>query len=647
MPPATIYFFAGNLNNIMCGIVGVFNYKDSEKPVSLPLIEKMCNIITHRGPDDWGNYVSRDGMIGMGMRRLSIIDIQGGKQPIFNEDRSIKLVFNGEIYNYKELRNILIKSGHRFRSESDSEVIVHGYEEWGLQLLKRLRGMFAFSIWDSGSKTLTMARDHTGIKPLYYWENGKILVWGSEIKSILMHPNYRTEMNNMALTDLLKFRYVPSPSTFFKGILKLPPGYVMQCNLNKSPGIFQYWDIPINHEKNVELNTLNFSNNLYEKIEESVKMHMVSDVPIGAFLSGGIDSSTIVGLMTKYSSQPVKTFSVGFSEAGPYDELKYARLVSNYFQTDHHELILKPQSFKLLKDIVWHFDEPVADPAAIPTYLLSKLASKHVKVVLTGEGADELFAGYSKYKWNIFMSKFYKYPDLIKQILSKLIMLSPIFSSRKRHKLIDLINSSDNQRIIKLMSDVGEKDINDLLSNDIKSEVYKNGNHQSIDLTGEFPDLLHKMLYVDSKYWLPDDLLMKVDKMTMASSLESRVPFLDPELIEFSMKIPSSLKLNGSTEKYILREAVKDILPPEILKRKKHVFAVPFDQWFKDDLKEYFFDILLGQASKERGIFDYKILDKKVHAYINGDHSQGNLLFTILNIELWNRLFLDQVTISN
>ena len=629
----------------MCGITGIFNYKDPEKKVSSILIRKMCDIITHRGPDSNGIYV--DGAIGMGMRRLSIIDIQGGNQPISNEDGLLKLVFNGEIYNYKEIRKELIKCGHRFSSESDSEVIVHGYEEWGLKLLNRLRGMFAFSIWDDVLKTLTIARDHTGIKPLYYWDNGKIMVWGSEIKSILMHPEYKTEMNYSVLSDLLKFRYVPSPATLFNGILKLPPGYLMQVNLNKSPGIFQYWDIPINHEKNVELNTLNFSNNLYRKIEESVKMHMVSDVPIGAFLSGGLDSSTIVALMTKFTSHPVKTFSVGFSVGEPYDELKYARIVSKYFQTDHHELILEPQSFELLNDIIWHFDEPVADPAAIPTYLLSKLAAKHVKVVLTGEGADELFAGYSKYKWNNLMSKFYKSPDFIKQIFSKVIMLLPVYSSRKRHKLIDWINSSDDQRIIKLMSDLGENDINDLLSNDIKAEIVKKGLHQSIDLTGDFPDLLHKMLYVDYKYWLTDDLLMKVDKMTMANSIESRVPFLDPELIEFSTKIPSNLKLNGSTEKYILREAVKKLLPQEILNRKKHVFAVPFDQWFKDDLKGYFFDIILSQSLKERDIFDYKNLEQTVHSYIKGDNSKGNQLFTILNIELWHRLFIDPTTISN
>jgi len=625
----------------MCGIVGTLNYGQSDAPVSPELIARMCSLILHRGPDDSGMYV--DGPVGLGMRRLSIIDVAGGHQPLCNEDESIWLVYNGEIYNFKELQAELQSRGHQFRTRTDTEAVVHAYEEWGTACLGRFQGIFAFALWDARQRRLFIARDHLGVKPLYYWDNGTKLVWGSEAKTILLDPEYERLPNLAALGSFLRYRFVPGPDTFFQGICKLPPGHYLFCEVGSAPKVVQYWDVPCPVSAEAERPERAYAEELKERLQSSVRMQLVSEVPLGAFLSGGVDSASVVCLMSRLMNRPVQTFSVGFGGDPAVDELRYARQVAEHFGTDHHELVVQPASFDLLTEIIWHLDEPVADFAAIPTYLLARFAKQHVTVVLTGEGADELLAGYRKYYWGRQIDRFQRWPTALQRMALATLEILPGIPNRRKQKLIRWARMTGRERILEMMADISQDEMATLVAPEIAGTPGVELEAFAIPSDGEADgsDGLAAMLYLDAKSSLADDLLVKVDKMTMAASLEARVPYLDYHLVEFAMRIPASLKLKGSTGKYILRRAMADLLPPSIASRKKHVFQVPIGQWFRGDLRKYLTDVLGDRRTRERGYINSVALHQMLNAFWNGQTAFSQPLFTLLVLELWNRVFLD------
>jgi asparagine synthase (glutamine-hydrolysing) len=520
--------------------------------------------------------------------------------------------------------------------------VVHAYEEWGVECLNHFRGMFAFSLWDSRQRTLFIARDRMGVKPVYYWDSGARLVWGSEAKVILLDPDYERRPNLSALGDFLRFRFVPAPATFFVGIRKLLPGHYLLCGEGRPPNIVQYWDIPRHSLGSARRTEQEYAAELRERLLESVKMQLVSEVSLGAFLSGGIDSSAIVGLMSQLANEPVKTFSVGFGVGEPVDELNYARRVARYFNSDHHELIVEPSSFDILSKIIWHLDEPVADSAVIPTYLLSRYAREFVTVVLTGEGADELLAGYRKYYWNKVIGYFRRLPVALRRVVLAGLQAIPISDNRRKQKLIEWASAPDNVRLVDMMSDLSLSEVSGLITPEAAEALCDDETSPvSFDLVDGSADGLTQMLYLDAKTCLPDDLLIKVDKMTMAASLEARVPFLDHEIVEFAMSVPSEFKLKGDLEKHLLRCAMGDLLPIEITRRRKHVFMVPFDQWFKGDLNAYLADILTDPRTDSRGFVNRPALERLLREFQYGQLALSQPLFTLLVLELWSRVFLD------
>lgn len=530
----------------MCGITGFSGFRNDR------LLARMCELIKHRGPDQAGAYLSDK--VSLGHRRLSIIDLsERGRQPMSNEDNTIHLVFNGEIYNFKELKSELIKRGHTFLSESDSEVILHAYEEKGADCVTGLRGMFSFAIWDSKKERLILCRDRLGKKPLYYKWDGRVLLFASEVKALLASDLVEREIDEDAYHSFLAFQYVPGNRTAIKGILRLPPGHM--AVLEKGAlDIRKYWDI----EEVREDSRIDFRTAVEETrrlLAESVRLRLVSDVPLGVLLSGGLDSSSVVAAMSGNGVKRIKTFTVGFGEKG--DEFEYARLVSERFRTDHCELTIKPGNLiDTLEKIVWHLDEPIADGGAFATYLVSEVVKEHVKVILVGEGADELFGGYSWHK-----------------------LANPLFSSIPRFlkkRMYFYLNTFYR----------GQKN---------SYEMYKA--FDNIFEEGRRKDFFTAMSCYEMKNLIPNCLLMKVDKMSMAHSIEARAPFLDHKLVEFAASLPKDFKINGFTGKHILREAMKGLLPDEIIKRKKRGFLIPLGRWMESGLKDYAYDILTGRNS--------------------------------------------------
>lgn len=562
----------------------------------------MTNTMYHRGPDDEGHYIRQN--VGIGMRRLSIIDLMTGHQPIHNEDKSIWTVCNGEIYNYKELRVRAEALGHKFYTKSDIEVIIHLYEEYGENFLDKLIGMFSLAIWDERQNKLILARDRIGIKPLFYYIDDHKLIFGSEIKSILLGSNVVRDIDVYALSQYLTHNFVPAPLTMFRGIKKLLPGCILIYQ-NAKATIKQYWNITyIESDKHSEAY---FSNRLYEILRSSVQRHLVSDVPLGAFLSGGIDSSVLVGMMSALVDKPVKTFTIGFEEEG-YDESKFARMVAKRFRTDHYELIVKPDTVNILPKLIWHLDEPLGDSCALPMYYLSKFAREYVKVVLSGDGGDELFAGYDRYRREKFSAVYGTVPPFIrKSLIWGLISRFPDGNHRIRalksrteffNKNVDLPLEKRYLQSTEIMS----ADIKyQLLTQEVKHNFDTSNTTDSISLyfsDSAASNSLNKMLYVDMKTYLPDDLLTKVDKMTMAHSLEARVPFLDHNLVEFAATIPVHLKLKGFIKtKYLLRKYLKQYFPSEIYNRRKKGFNLPVGEWLRKGLRDFTQQTLLDSKA--------------------------------------------------
>jgi asparagine synthase (glutamine-hydrolysing) len=585
--------------------------------------------------------------VGLGMRRLSIIDLAGGHQPIANEDNSVTIVFNGEIYNYRELQTILQARGHRFQTNSDTETIVHAYEEFGAACLEQLRGMFAFAIWDERRKQLFIARDRVGKKPLYFSvTRGGTLVFGSELKSLLEHPDVAREINPPALDAYFSLGYVPDPISIFANVEKLPPGHYLTFT-NGRLTIERYWDFSYElttNGGNGHHSAADYLDELRALLEESVKLRLVSDVPLGAFLSGGVDSSTVVGLMARQMDQPVKTFSIGFNEDS-FDELKYARATAEKFGTEHHEFVVTPDICDVVDELVWHFDEPFADSSAIPTYVVSKLAREHVKVVLTGDGGDELFAGYTRYLTERSRSKFDLLPRAVKEGLLDPLSRHLPHGAWGRNYLHN-VSLDPISRYLDTVSVFTGLNKDSLYTAEFSDQLRDASHLRSYfrELSGKVSTNapLDSLLYIDSKTYLPGDILTKVDRMSMAVSLEARVPLLDHKLIEFVTRIPAALKLAGLETKHLFKRAIADLVPAEVLHRPKQGFGVPIQHWINQQLRERIRDTLNDPRTLQRGYVTRQYVALLLDEHERGRRDHSMALWSLLMLELWHRQYVDR-----
>jgi asparagine synthase (glutamine-hydrolysing) len=625
----------------MCGICGIYEYAGRES-VDTSVLTTMLDAIAHRGPDDSGVHV--DEVVGLASRRLSIIDLERGRQPISNEDGTVVVVYNGETYNYVELAEGLQRRGHVLSTASDTETIVHLYEEAGSDVMLRLRGMFAFALWDARRRRLLLARDRLGIKPLYYADGDGRLVFGSEIKAILQHPAVLRRPNLEALSHFLSLKYVPAPETMFEGIKALPPAHALVCD-ERGVQVWPYWDISFARNGTLEGSEEDHAKRLEELLREAVRMHLVSDVPFGAFLSGGVDSSTVVALMSEFLDEPVRTFSVGFEGDGAsFSELPYARLVANRYETDHHEIFINGRDLaRLAEDVVWHLDQPLGDEASLANYVVAKLAARHVKMVLTGEGGDELFAGYARYAGERFAPLFQPIPAAVKSLVLAASSRVPGLR-RPKLALYALCQPDETTRLVSWFPLFNDEMKAQLLSARLQRQLdgvsAKNVFARELART-DATDVLSRMLYVDTKLWLPDDLLARGDKTSMAVSLEARVPLLDHKLVEFAASLPPGLKLRRLTRKYLLKKVTARWLPREITERPKKGFPIPTAVWFRGEARPFVRDILSRAAIRRRGLFDGAYVDRLLAEHEARAANHAALIWGLLNVELWYRLFID------
>jgi asparagine synthase (glutamine-hydrolysing) len=616
----------------MCGIAGIINWDG--RPVPEKDIRRMCGAMVHRGPDDEGVYVG--GGVALGMRRLSIIDLAGGRQPVWNEDGTVIVVFNGEIYNHLELRRQLEQTGHTFRTASDTEAILHLYEELGPRCVEELRGMFAFAVWDSRRQQLLLARDRLGIKPLYYVERDGSLVFSSELKAILNLGYFDAELDWAAVGHLFSFLVTPSTASVVKGVSKLEPARIALATREHPLRIERYWDVQFRPDGRAAETDL--IERLRELLAEVVRLHQLSDVPVGAFLSGGIDSSAVVAAMAAPRTELLKTFSIGFDETG-YDELEYARQVAKAFGTDHYDLVLRPDVVELIDELVWYLDEPFGDSSAIPTYFVAKLASEHVKVVLSGDGGDELFAGYDKYLVEQRERRRDRLPAPIRQVAGAVGNAMP-YGARGRRFLRHLALEGQ-ERYLDASTIFRMDEMGGLFRPDVYEQVSKHDVWALGGLPRDGSDWLAAVQYRDLNNYLPLDILTKVDRMTMAHSIEARPPLLDHRLVEFAATVPADLRLSGGTTKYLFKRAMRGILPDDIIDRPKQGFAVPLASWFRGELAGFARELLLSETCRQRGIFDLGYVERLLRAN-DGGRDLGLHLWTILSFELWCRRFLDR-----
>ena len=591
--------------------------------------------MVHRGPDEEGVYLGAG--VGLGMRRLSIIDLEGGQQPISNEDGSIWVVFNGEIYNHRELRRQLTRDGHTFRTASDTETIVHLYEDLGARAVERLRGMFAFALWDAPRRQLLLARDRLGIKPLYYADLDDGVVFASELKPILQRPDIGRDLNWEAVGHLFTFLATPSSSSIVKGVRKLEPARFATAADRRGVRVERYWDVefqPDEHSSEDEL-----VEQLRELLVESVRLHQISDVPIGAFLSGGIDSSAVVATMAQLTSSPVKTFAIGFVEED-YSELDHARRVAEQFGTDHHELILRPDVVQIAEDLAWYLDEPFGDTSAIPTYMVSKLASEHVTVVLTGDGGDELFAGYDKYVTEERERRYDRVPDSIRKVLGAVGRAMPEGMTGRRFLRHLALNGS--RRYLDASTLFRTDELRQVFRREAfnRIAVHDPWARSLMELASIGSDWVAALQYCDLQTYLPLDILTKVDRMTMAHSIEARPPLLDHRVVEFAATVPARYRLRDGTTKYLLKRAMRGILPDAIIDRPKHGFAVPLARWFRGELAGFTRDVLLSDTCRQRGLFEPKYVERLIRLHTRG-RDLDLQLWTLLSFELWCRRVLD------
>jgi asparagine synthase (glutamine-hydrolysing) len=623
----------------MCGIAGYFSTRAREDLSQA--LRQMTDAIVHRGPDDVGYFESTtsDGRarVGLGHRRLSIIDLSTGHQPLANADGSVQIVFNGEIYNFEALRNELRTRGYVFRTHSDTEVIVHAYEEWDTDCVSRLRGMFAFAIWDGRRGVLFLARDRFGKKPLFIHTHNGVLLFASEIKALLQFPGVAPQVNRAALWDYFRYRYVPGPATLFAGVRKLMPGSWMLCDANGTKESRFY--VPPDGAK-LEKATLCVDpvGGFLELLEESVRIRMMSDVPFGAFLSGGIDSSAVVGLMAKHSSLPVKTFSVGFAEAA-YSELQHARVIAELFGTEHHELVVSQEHLlEHLPALARFRDAPVAEPSDIPIYLLAREARRTVKMVLTGEGSDELLGGYPKHVYERYAGPYQRLPGWLRRgLIEPAVQALPYRFRRAKTAIANLGIESRAQRMPRWFGALSDDDCTRLLTLPPPPLTDAAQNAALCVAPGDSP--LRAILFYDQTSWLPDNLLERGDRMTMAASIEARMPFLDHELAALVSALPDVWRVRGFTTKRVLRLAMRRLLPARILQRPKVGFRVPVNEWFRSSMRDYLLAHLTGTDSRTREYYRPEQLQRVLQEHVDGRHNHEKLLWCLLNLEIWQREF--------
>lgn len=618
----------------------------------------MCAAILHRGPDDEGYYVSHASgtgsesraqeaaSVGLGMRRLSIIDLSTGKQPIHNEDKTVWVVLNGEIYNYTDLRKELEAKGHRFYTQSDTEVIVHAYEEYGDDVPKHLRGMFAFALWDEKRQRLLLARDRVGKKPLLYSIIGREIVFASEFQAMLRHPAVSREVNEEAISHYLSFLCVPAPLTAFTGVRKLQPGHILIWQEGEVE-IRRYWSLDFRNK--IDISEREAGERVVDLLRDAVRVRLMSDVPLGAFLSGGIDSSAVVALMSELSGERVKTFSIGFEEA-EFNELSHARRVAERFGTDHHEFIVRPNAVEVLPTLVRHYGEPYADSSAIPTYYLAKMTRQHVTVALNGDGGDECFAGYERYAAMRIAERYHHLPRLLReQVVEPALAAIPETGSTrsrmgKARRLLDVMGRPGGERYFRWTSAISEELKSELCTAEFLSRT---SSVRAISYVqpwfegnGEI-DVVDRALMADTSHYLPNDLLVKVDIATMAVSLEARSPFLDHHVMEFAASLPARYKLRGLTTKRILKNALKGLLPSENLTRSKMGFGVPIGRWFRGELKSFLKETVLSERALGRGYFKREAVKHLVDEHTDGRRDNAHQLWTLLMLELWHQEFID------
>jgi asparagine synthase (glutamine-hydrolysing) len=632
----------------MCGICGFIAVNDPGSDTRSRL-GTMCRTIHHRGPDDEGIFIQKN--VGLGVRRLSIIDVEGGHQPLSNEDGTSWIAHNGEVYNFPELKEELTGHGHSFKTRTDTETILHGYEEWGMEFVQKLRGMFATAIWDSQKEKLILIRDRLGIKPLYYTllDDGT-LVFGSELKAILAYPGVPREIEPRALDFFLTLEYIPAPYSIFKGIFKLPAGCTMTYQAGKTH-IHKYWDISPSFaiEKKLSKHFVDsLMDELYSLLKESVRLRLISDVPLGAFLSGGIDSSAIVGLMRELGATPLKTFSIGFEDQS-YDELDHARRIAQKFDTEHEELVLQPQALELTEKLIHHLDEPFGDFSIFPTFLVSQMARKHVKVILSGDGGDELFGGYEHYQ----AQKLSRSPLLspLHKILPPLVRRFPP-SPRKKgfwnklQRYCQGLEHDPNLRHFRWMMFLSQRNKEMLYSDDLISELDGINPINQLDPFDAFFSRMDSFdqttgeLFLDLNTYLVDDILVKVDRMSMATSLEGRVPLIDHKVAEFMFSLPGELKLKGLTTKWIFKKTLERLLPRENIYRRKEGFSIPIKHWLREDLKDLMLDYLSEKRTKQSGLFNYKVIKEMIDRHLQGKDNFSHQLWALLVFEIWKEQYL-------
>ncbi len=632
----------------MCGICGFIQTRDQGLDTR-SVLQAMCRTIQHRGPDDEGHYLQDNAALGA--RRLSIIDVEGGHQPISNEDGSVGIVHNGEVYNFPQLREKLLAAGHIFKSRTDTETVLHSYEEWGLDFANKLRGMFVSAIWDSRRKRLVVIRDRLGIKPLYYTQlPDRSLVFGSELKAILAHPQVQARLEPRALDFFLTLEYIPAPYSIFKNVFKLPAGHTLVFEDGKLQ-LDRYWNLPLPQSPREKIRSQDIpalTDELFSLLKESVELRMISDVPLGAFLSGGIDSSCIVGLMRELGASPLKTFSIGFEDQ-TYNELEHARRIARHFETDHEEFIIQPKALELTETLIRHLDEPFGDFSIFPTYLVSKMARQHVTVILSGDGGDELFAGYEHYQAQKLAQKAWLAP--VHAALPSVVNRFPPTGKKKGfwNKLQRYgqgFELDPSLRHLRWMMFLTHRQKEALYSPSLIAEL---GGLQPLNQRAPFQQFFNDMahyddisaeLYLDLNTYLIDNILVKVDRMSMATSLETRVPLIDHKIVEFLFSLPGELKLRGMTTKWIFKQSMERLLPKENITRKKEGFSIPIKHWLRGELKDLMLSTLEKNRITQAGYFHFPEIQRKIDAHLQGKANYSHQLWALLVFEIWRENYL-------
>jgi asparagine synthase (glutamine-hydrolysing) len=636
----------------VCGICGFLNLQG--QPVDEAVGQRMMDLLWHRGPDGSGQLRTQRSdhdaspSVFLGHRRLKIIDLsEAAQQPIPNEDETIWVIFNGEIYNFRDLRRELEQRGHVFRSRSDTETIVHAYEAFGDDCVQRLDGMFAFALWDERRGRLLLARDRSGKKPLFYVFDGTRLTFGSEIKALLACPWIERRIAVEHIPELLTFGYVPTPRTLYRGILQVPPASYVVADRTGIKGPIRYWQLQFAHERDSHgLPTRRAARRVRELLIAGVARRLISDVPLGALLSGGLDSSIVVGLMSQLLKEPVRTFTIGLADDPSFDERPYAAIAAQYFKTDHTEFVVNPDTIALMEQVLWHHDQPFGDSSAIPTYLVSKLARQHVTVVLNGDGGDEVFGGYDRFLGALFAARTPKFLVPVGRALARCLPRQDGYYSvrRRLERFLEHSDASPEERFLGWISYFNFARLMPLLRHEVTALVDGQLLHAGIkcwNAEAETLPLLHRLLHLNFMTYLPDDLHVKMDRMSMANALETRSPMLDTALVEYAASLPPQLKIHRTQMKYVLRLAFRDLLPPALLRRKKHGFGVPLAQWFRHQLRSYVEETLLTPGARLRAYLNQDVIRTLFQEHVEGIRPHWDRLWVLLTFELWLRMLED------